>query len=205
MRTRIACAPACHLTTICRHRHNAVTTIPLKLSMDELHGMLVQNENPKRRTHQLLSGGLLGVSPLLAKEAVYRSGAAVNQRAQDAQAESLWPALRTILEPLAARDWQPGLAGDVEQPTAFSVYPLARACRTGARRFLSTRSLSRGMVQSRARTPIRRRSCRLRKHCGMRVPAWKRARLRCNARSATRRNVNYCARVASCCWLINTP
>ena len=97
---------------------------PLKLSMDELHGMLVQNENPKRRTHQILSGGLLGVSPLLAKEAVYRSGVAVNQRAQDAQAEALWPALRTILEPLAARDWQPGLAGDVEQPTAFSVYPL---------------------------------------------------------------------------------
>ena len=102
-----------------RGRHD-----PLKLSMDELRSMLAQNENPKRRTHQLLSGGLLGVSPLLAKEAVFRSGAAVNQRAQDARAEDLLPALRSLLEPLAARDWQPGLAGEVEQPTAFSVYPL---------------------------------------------------------------------------------
>ncbi len=102
-----------------RGRHD-----PLQLGVDDLRAMLEQNEDPKRRTHQLLSGRLLGVSPLLAREAVYRSGAAVTQRALDASAEALWPALRSILEPLAVRDWQPGLAGEEAQPAAFSVYPL---------------------------------------------------------------------------------
>lgn len=97
---------------------------PLKLTLDGLRALLVQNEEPKRRTHQLLSAGLLGVSPLLAREAVHRSGAAPNQRAQEARAETLWPALRSILELLSLGRWQPGLAGDAGAPTTFSVYPL---------------------------------------------------------------------------------
>ena len=71
-----------------------------------------------------MSARLLGVSPLLAREVVHRSSAQADQRASDARPEDLWQALRSLLEPLAAGHWQPGLAGDDDFPRAFSVYPL---------------------------------------------------------------------------------
>ena len=113
-----------------RGRHD-----PLTLQQGALRALLTEHEDAGLRTHQLLSRRLLGVSPLLAREAVHRSGAAGSQRAQEADATTLLSALRSILEPLAAREWQPGLAGDATNPAAFSVYPLQsvpgwRSCAT---------------------------------------------------------------------------
>lgn len=97
---------------------------PLQTGEEELRDLLAAVDDPRQRTRQFLCATLLAVSPLLAREAVHRSGAEAGQRARDADAAALWPALRSILEPLAARDWQPGLAVDEAGPTAFSVYPL---------------------------------------------------------------------------------
>lgn len=97
---------------------------PLLMSEADLGVALADDAASGRRTQRALSAGLLGVSPLLAREAVHRSGASADQNASEAVAADLWPALCSILEPLAARDWQPGLAGDAASPSAFSVYPL---------------------------------------------------------------------------------
>lgn len=97
---------------------------PLDLTLDVLGGLLAGDAVRNLSTQRFLSAKLLGVSPLLARETVHRSSAPADQCASDARPDDLWQALRSVLEPLAARDWQPGLAGDDDNPRAFSVYPL---------------------------------------------------------------------------------
>ncbi|MCY3946462.1 MAG: NFACT RNA binding domain-containing protein [Anaerolineaceae bacterium] len=102
-----------------RGKHN-----PLKLTSDDLGRLQAEDSSRNLSTRRFLSARLLGVSPLLAREAVHRSSAPADQRASDVRPEDLWQALRSVLEPLAAGQWQPGLAGDDDFPRAFSVYPL---------------------------------------------------------------------------------
>ena len=82
---------------------------PLILTLEDMRGLLEQNDDPKRKTQQVLSSRLLGVSPLLAREIIFRAGAEVNQRALDANPESLFEALKVLVTPLGKRDWQPGI------------------------------------------------------------------------------------------------
>ncbi len=97
---------------------------PLDLTLEVLGGLLAGDAVRNLSTQRFLSAKLLGVSPLLARETVHRSSAPADQRVSDARPDDLWGALRSVLEPLAARDWQSGLAGDDDNPRAFSVYPL---------------------------------------------------------------------------------
>lgn len=97
---------------------------PTRLSLEDLLGLIEQNDDPKRKTSQLLSSRLLGVSPLLAKEIVYRAGADSGQKAADADPQALLGALLTLVEPLANREWQPGIAESPDGIQAYSVYPL---------------------------------------------------------------------------------
>ena len=97
---------------------------PIQLTIEDLYGVFDQNEDSKRRTFQLLTGRLLGVSPLIAKEAVYRSGEPINQKAEEADPEALLAAFQSVIEPLARRDWHPGIAENDNGIEAFSVYPL---------------------------------------------------------------------------------
>lgn len=98
---------------------------PLLLSAADLAALFREIDDVKLTTQRLLTARLLGVSPLLAKEILYRAGAPVQQKAAEANPGALYTALRELIDPLAARDWQPGIAvsddGDV---AAFSVYPL---------------------------------------------------------------------------------
>lgn len=97
---------------------------PLQITPQDLGRLLAEDAGRNRSTQRFLSGKLLGVSPLLAREAVHRSSAPADQAASDARPDDLCQALRSLLGPLAARQWQPGLAGDEDNPRAFSVYPL---------------------------------------------------------------------------------
>lgn len=97
---------------------------PNKITLADLESFFEQNDDPKRKTQQVLSAHLLGVSPLLAKEIIYRVGGEANQKAVDAQPEPLFKALRELVEPLGKRDWQPGIAENENGVAAFSVYPL---------------------------------------------------------------------------------
>jgi predicted ribosome quality control (RQC) complex YloA/Tae2 family protein len=97
---------------------------PTHLSLEDLYGIFEQNDDPRQQVQRLLSGRLLGVSPLLAKEIVYRASGQVNLKAQDADEAALLGALEAVIEPLADREWQPGLAENDTGIEAFSVYPL---------------------------------------------------------------------------------
>jgi predicted ribosome quality control (RQC) complex YloA/Tae2 family protein len=97
---------------------------PTTAQAEDLHGLFAAETDPKRKTQQVLSSRLLGVSPLLAREIVYRAGGDVNQLASQAQPEALWQALRELVEPMRQRHWQPGVVKAAEGVTAFSVYPI---------------------------------------------------------------------------------
>jgi predicted ribosome quality control (RQC) complex YloA/Tae2 family protein len=97
---------------------------PLKLTLDEMVGLFEQNGDPKRKTQQVLASGLLGVSPLLAREAIFRAGGDINQKTPDADPERLFEALQALVKPLGKRDWQPGIVETENGVEAYSVYPL---------------------------------------------------------------------------------
>jgi predicted ribosome quality control (RQC) complex YloA/Tae2 family protein len=98
---------------------------PMKVSLDEFSLFFEMNEDPRRKAHQVLASRLLGISPLLAKEIVFRAGGDANQKAADAEPERLYEALREVVSPLAKRDWQPGIVSrDDFTVEAYSVYPL---------------------------------------------------------------------------------
>src|SRR5215213_4114292 len=70
---------------------------PLKLTIDEMVGFFEQNGDPKRKTQQVLASGLLGISPLLARETIFRAGGDINQKAPDADPERLFEALQALV------------------------------------------------------------------------------------------------------------
>jgi predicted ribosome quality control (RQC) complex YloA/Tae2 family protein len=97
---------------------------PFKLTSEAMTGLFDQVGDPKQKTRQVLASRLIGVSPLLAKEVLFRAGADENQKAADAEPERLLPSLQVVMTSLARRDWQPGVVEAAEGVTAFSVYPL---------------------------------------------------------------------------------
>jgi predicted ribosome quality control (RQC) complex YloA/Tae2 family protein len=101
---------------------------PLAVTVDELDAYLAQSDDPKRRTFQALTTHLFGMSPLLAREVVFRASGDIKQRARDADPDAVYGALRALVEPLVARRWQPGIAESDDEgesvAEAFSVYPL---------------------------------------------------------------------------------
>ncbi|MBZ0275774.1 MAG: NFACT family protein, partial [Anaerolineae bacterium] len=70
---------------------------PFSLTLDDLVALCEQNEDPKAKTRQVLASRLLGVSPLLAKEVVFRAGGDENQKIGDAAPESIWEHLQAVL------------------------------------------------------------------------------------------------------------
>jgi predicted ribosome quality control (RQC) complex YloA/Tae2 family protein len=72
----------------------------------------------------VLTSRLLGISPLLAKEIVYRASGATEQKATAAEPQPLLIALKEKLAPLQRREWQPGVAENARGIQAYSVYPL---------------------------------------------------------------------------------
>jgi len=97
---------------------------PFTLTLESLIGLFAQNDDPKRKTHQVLTSRLLGVSPLLAKEIVYRAAKNTEQKADAADPEKLLAALKAVVVPMQRREWQPGVAQNERGIQAFSVYPL---------------------------------------------------------------------------------
>lgn len=97
---------------------------PFKLTLESLIGIFEMNQDVKRKTHQVLSSRLLGMSPLLAREIVYRASATTDQKAAQADYDALYATLQTVLAPLQRREWQPGIAESDGLVDAFSVYPL---------------------------------------------------------------------------------
>src|SRR5664279_3064010 len=97
---------------------------PFMLMLESLIGLFDQNDDPKRKTHQVLTSRLFGVSPLLAKEVVYRATGSTDGKASAADPDKLFIALQVLIAPLQRREWQPGIAENERGIEAYSVYPL---------------------------------------------------------------------------------
>jgi predicted ribosome quality control (RQC) complex YloA/Tae2 family protein len=97
---------------------------PRSIGLEDLTGFFEQSHDPKQRTYQVLTAHLLGMSPLLAKEIVFRAEGDIRQKAADADPDDLLKALHSVIDPLAVREWQSGIAENENGVEAFSVYPV---------------------------------------------------------------------------------
>lgn len=97
---------------------------PLDAGLEDIVAYFDQVMDPKRKAFQVLTSHLLGMSPLLAREIVFRAGGEADQRAQDVDASAVYDALQAVVKPLGKRQWQPGIAENDNGVEAFSVYPL---------------------------------------------------------------------------------
>jgi predicted ribosome quality control (RQC) complex YloA/Tae2 family protein len=97
---------------------------PTRLTLEDVLGLFEQNTDLKQTLQRMLSGRLLGISPLLAKEIAFRVGGQVNLRVADTDPQTLLEVIQTLIQPLAERRWQPGIAENENGIEAFSVYPL---------------------------------------------------------------------------------
>ncbi len=96
---------------------------PDMLTLGDLEDCL--EVDPGQPAWRALTGRLLGISPLLAREVVYRATGQANTRAGDTSARAVAEALQALLTPLLRRAWQPGyLVDEGGQVTGFSPVPL---------------------------------------------------------------------------------
>ncbi|GAB4509230.1 MAG: NFACT RNA binding domain-containing protein [Anaerolineae bacterium] len=100
---------------------------PFEVTREDMAGFFQQtpDTDKKRKTFQVLTGHLLGISPTLAREIVYRASEEADQKATQADPDALYEALVAIMEPLRKREWQPGVVEVIDGLVeTFSVYPL---------------------------------------------------------------------------------
>src|SRR5450432_4175305 len=99
-----------------------------KLPPNELRLELVQailEAEPDKAAWRGLTDNILGFSPMLAKEAVYRAMQSANIKAGDASATDLYNAAHELLVPLLAHQWQPGVTQVDGIVTSYATYPIS--------------------------------------------------------------------------------
>jgi predicted ribosome quality control (RQC) complex YloA/Tae2 family protein len=96
----------------------APTSLTLRLLQDAL------DADPGKAAWRTLTDTLLGFSPMLAKEAVYRAMQRANIKAGDTSARSLFDVISGLLDSLLNRRWQPGVTEADGQVTSYAAYPV---------------------------------------------------------------------------------
>lgn len=97
---------------------------PTSVSREDFALALSSAQHAQERAARWFSTRFLGISPLLARELVFRSTGKTDAAAQALDADTAYQVMQTLIRPLVQRHWQPGIAGSEENPEAFSVYPL---------------------------------------------------------------------------------
>lgn len=97
---------------------------PAQLTEADLAGFLDSAEKDSLQTRRLLPGRILGVSPLLAKEIVFRAAGDIQCSVRNTDSESLCKAFQAVVNPLLRRAWQPGIGNSKGIPCEVSVFPL---------------------------------------------------------------------------------
>ena len=97
---------------------------PFTITLDALRPLFVTGDDPKRRAHQVLSARLFGMSPLLAKEIVYRASGRIDTLPGEIDLDRAYAALVEMTAPLKARDWRPGVVMKHGIAAAFSAYAI---------------------------------------------------------------------------------
>ncbi|MCY4060796.1 MAG: NFACT family protein [Chloroflexi bacterium] len=111
--------------------HEYVPPPPIRGQLDpstvteaDIQNLLASAEKDSTQTRRLLPGHILGMSPLLAREIVFRAAGDPNARAADTDASRLFAAFHAVVTPLMARRWRPGIGSVHLVPEAISVFPL---------------------------------------------------------------------------------
>jgi predicted ribosome quality control (RQC) complex YloA/Tae2 family protein len=81
-------------------------------------------ENTGDKAIQALTRGILGISPLLAREIIFRAAGDINAKAGDVDPGAVFSAFGDVLPPLLDHQWQPGTCVDDDEVTAFAIYPV---------------------------------------------------------------------------------
>lgn len=95
---------------------------PTSLTLGILENIL--DADPGKPAWRALTEALLGFSPMLAKEAVYRAMQKFAVKSGDTSARALFDAIRELLAPLLAHNWQPGVTETEPLVTSYAVYPV---------------------------------------------------------------------------------
>ncbi len=99
---------------------------PYQVTVDEIQTILDTSDKPEKdKTFRVVPRKLLGFSPLLAREVVYRACGDLDQRVATADASAIHTAIQDLMPSLQKRDWRAGIGLDDEgDVVAYSVYPL---------------------------------------------------------------------------------
>ena len=100
---------------------------PKNVTVDDFDMILESVEKKTMQMRRALTGRILGMSPLLAQEIVFRASGDANKKVRDSDADTLYDAFNTVLTPLLQRDWQTGVGQSDGVISAFSPYPLTFA------------------------------------------------------------------------------
>ncbi len=111
--------------------HRYVPPPPIRDQLDpstvteaDIQNLLASAEKESAQARRLLPGRILGLSPLLAREIVFRAAGDPNARAADTDAGQLFAAFHAVVSPLLERRWRPGIGSVHGLPEAVSVFPL---------------------------------------------------------------------------------
>ena len=97
---------------------------PTDVTADDIHNLLEQIEKKSTQTRRALTGKILGMSPLIAQEIVFRATGDTNTKVRDADDVSLFDAFKAVFDPLLNREWQTGIGREDGVVSAFSPYPM---------------------------------------------------------------------------------
>ena len=97
---------------------------PARVTAADLGQLLDSAEKDSHQARRLLPGRVHGISPLMAKEIVFRATGDSQSAARNTSRDSLYDALQEVIAPLLRRDWQPGIGISKGVPAEVSVFPL---------------------------------------------------------------------------------
>ncbi len=111
--------------------HEYVPPPPIRGQMDpadmtaaDMTRLLELVEDQSKQTRRVLPGRILGMSPLLAREIVFRASGDPTSKVMDTDSAALFNAFEEIVLPLLKRQWRPGIGRIAGVASEFSVYPL---------------------------------------------------------------------------------
>ncbi len=98
---------------------------PAQVTVDDFYQLLERVGKKSAQTRRALTGQILGMSPLLAKEIVFAATGAVDAKVMHTDSAALFGAFQAIAAPLLRREWQPGIGLQDHAAAEFSVFPLS--------------------------------------------------------------------------------
>ena len=97
---------------------------PAQVSPADLVQILASADKDSQQARRLLPGRIRGLSPLMAKEIVFRATGDALTAARQTDGDALHIALQEVITPLLRRDWKPGISRHSGVPVDISVFPL---------------------------------------------------------------------------------